>query len=133
PLALNQVGIAARVFDHVQAGLRTVGSTIDADLISVEVPKLRGALRKAVVVLPGFIGLGEDGATTLLGRGGSDYSALFLAHKLNANCVLVKDVDGIYSSDPATSATAPVRFAELKYETAFEVAGKLVQRKAIRF
>jgi homoserine dehydrogenase len=132
-LALNQVGIAARVFDHVQAGLRTVGSTIDADLISVEVPKLRSALRKAVVVLPGFIGLGENGATTLLGRGGSDYSALFLAHKLNANCVLVKDVDGIYSSDPATSATAPGRFAELKYETAFEVAGKLVQRKAIRF
>lgn len=132
-LALNQVGISARVFDHIQAGLRTVGSTIDADLISVEVPKLRGALRKAVVVLPGFIGLGENGTTTLLGRGGSDYSALFLAHRLNARCVLVKDVDGIYSSDPATSATTPVRFAELKYETALQVAGKLIQRKAIRF
>lgn len=132
-LALNEAGLPSRVFDAAQAGLLTVGSTIDADLISVDVPRLRAALRNAVVVLPGFVGLGENGAPTLLGRGGSDYSALFLAQRLNAKCVLVKDVDGIYSSDPATSSTAPLRFAELKYETALEVAGNLVQRKALRF
>lgn len=132
-LALNERGIPARVFDPAQAGLHTVGSTVDADLISVDVPALRGSLKRGVVVLPGFVGKGENGATTLLGRGGSDYTALFLARSIGARCVLLKDVDGIYTSDPATASVPSVRFAELRYETAAEVAGKLVQAKAIRF
>ena len=104
-LALNQAGIAARVLDPVQAGLRTVGGTLDADLIAVDAGRLNRELQKAVVVLPGFIGRGESGNTTLLGRGGSDLTALFLAHRLGGRCVLLKDVDGIYSSDPATAST----------------------------
>ncbi|MGH9957147.1 MAG: homoserine dehydrogenase, partial [Pyrinomonadaceae bacterium] len=132
-LALNRAGIPARVLDPAQAGLRTVGGTLDADLVAVDVARLRGELRKAVVILPGFIGRGENGNTTLLGRGGSDLSALFLAHRLRGQCVLLKDVDGIYSSDPATASTRPVRFAQLKYETAGQLAGSVVQPKALRF
>ena len=132
-LALNRAGIPARVLDAVQAGLRTVGGTLDADLIAVDAGRLNRELQKAVVVLPGFIGRGEGGNTTLLGRGGSDLTALFLAHRLGGRCVLLKDVDGIYSSDPATASTRPARFAQLKYETAIQLAGKLVQPKAIRF
>lgn len=132
-LTLNRAGIPAKVLDPAQAGLRTAGETMDADLIAVDVACLRGELRKAVVVLPGFIGRGENGNTTLLGRGGSDFSALFLAHRLRGHCVLLKDVDGIYASDPATATTPPVRFAQLKYETASQLAGCVVQPKAIRF
>ena len=132
-LALHRAGIPATVLDSAQAGLRTVGGTVDADLVAVDVARLRGELRKAVVVLPGFIGRGENGCTTLLGRGGSDLSALFLAHRLEGECVLLKDVDGIYASDPATAATRPVRFGELKYETAGKLSGNLIQPKAIRF
>jgi homoserine dehydrogenase len=132
-LALNRAGIPARVLDPAQAGLHTVGGTLDADLISVDVARLREELRQAVVVLPGFVGRGENGQTTLLGRGGSDLSALFLAHRLGGKCVLLKDVDGIYASDPATATARPVRFSELKYETASKVSNNLVQPKAIRF
>jgi len=132
-LALNRAGIPAKVLDPAQAGLRTAGGTMDADLIAVDVARLRGELRKAVVVLPGFIGRGENGNTTPLGRGGSDFSALFLAHRLRGQCILLKDVDGIYASDPAPATTRPVRFAELKYETASQLAGRVVQPKAIRF
>ena len=132
-LALNRTGIRAQVLDPAQAGLRTVGGTLDADLISVNVARLKGDLRSSVVVLPGFVGRGENGNTTLLGRGGSDLTALFIAHRLNAQCVLLKDVDGVYASDPAISTTRPLRFAELKFETALKVSNKLVQAKAIRF
>src|SRR6185503_6003175 len=132
-LALNRAGIPTRVLDPLQAGLRTVGGTLDADLIAVDAGRLNRESQKAVVVLPGFIGRGESGNTTLLGRGGSDLTALFLAHRLGGRCVLLKDVDGIYSSDPATATTRPARFAQLKYETALQLAGKLVQPKAIRF
>jgi len=132
-LALNRAGIPARVLDPVQAGLRTVGGMLEADLISVNVSRLRGDMRKAVVVLPGFVGRGENGNTTLLGRGGSDLTALFLAHRLEGKCVLVKDVDGIYASDPAVSINRPPRFAELKFETALKISNKLIQSKAVRF
>lgn len=90
-LALNRVGIPVRVLDPVQAGLRTVGAKLEADLVSVDSARLRTELRRAVVVLPGFVGRGDNGDTTLLGRGGSDLTALFLAHRLGARCVLVKD------------------------------------------
>jgi homoserine dehydrogenase len=132
-LALNRAGIPATVLDPAQAGLRTTGDALNADLVALDGERLRRELRDAIVVLPGFIGREENGNTTLLGRGGSDLSALFLAHRLGAQCVLLKDVDGIYASDPATATTRPVRFAEIKYETTSHLAGKLVQPKAIRF
>ncbi len=132
-LALNRAGIPARVLDPAQAGLRTAGGTLDADLISVDIARLRDELRNAVVVLPGFVGRGENGSTTLLGRGGSDLTALFLAHRLSGNCVLLKDVDGIYATDPASSTIPPLRFKEVRYETASRVSNSLVQPKAIGF
>jgi homoserine dehydrogenase len=57
---------------------------------------------------------------------------LFLAHQLNAHCVLVKDVDGVYTGDPAGTARAS-RFAQVSYETAIRLGGGVVQAKAVRF
>jgi homoserine dehydrogenase len=132
-LALNRAGIPARVLDAVQAGLRTVGGRLEADPIAVDTARLIAESRRAVVVLPGFVGRGEHGDTTLLGRGGSDYSALFLAHKLKGHCVLLKDVDGLYTSDPSSQTALSARFAQVSYETAARLGGGVVQQKAVRF
>jgi homoserine dehydrogenase len=43
----------------------------------------------------------------------------------------LKDVDGVYESDPAQRNTHPRRFAALDYEDALRVAGKLIQPKAV--
>jgi aspartate kinase len=54
-----------------------------------------------VPVVCGFLGRTEDGKTTTLGRGGSDTTAVVLGNILNAKeVVLIKDVQGVYSSDP---------------------------------
>jgi homoserine dehydrogenase len=132
-LALNKVGIPARLLDEVQAGLRTVGGGLDAAPIAVDAARLLSESRRAVVVLPGFVGRGDGGDKTLLGRGGSDLTALFLAHQLRASCVLVKDVDGLYTSDPACTTIRASRFAQASYETAARVGGAVVQPKALRF
>jgi homoserine dehydrogenase len=132
-LALSKAGIPARVLDAAQAGLRTFGSRLDADLVAVDSARLLSHARDGVVVLPGFVGRGEDGDTTLLGRGGSDYSALFLAHRLNACCVLLKDVDGLYTRDPADRTMPASRFARVSYDTALRLGGSLVQQKAVRY
>ncbi len=132
-LALGNAGVPAKMLDPAQAGLRTEGGTLDADLIAVDVVRLKRELREAVVVLPGFVGRCENGYTTLLGRGGSDFTAVFLASELDARCVLVKDVDGLYASDPAIPSAHRLRFAETTYETALDIGTKLVQSKAVRF
>ena len=132
-LALNRSGIPARVLDPVQAGLRTAGSKLDADPIAVDAARLLAESRRAVVVLPGFIGRDERGDTTLLGRGGSDFSALFLAHHLRGNCILLKDVAGLYTSDPACLTVRGSRFKQASYEAAMRLGGSVVQQKAVRF
>jgi homoserine dehydrogenase len=133
-LALNRAGINATVFDAERAGLATVGPTLDADLVSVNSANILASLRYGVVVLPGFVGRSQTGQTTLLGRGGSDLTALFLAQRLGGLCRLVKDVDGLYTSDPnANAATAVSRFSEVSYATARRVGGSIVQAKAVEF
>src|SRR5207302_3593223 len=132
-MALKRAGIPARIFDASEIGLRTVGSRLDAVPTAVDSARLASESRRGVVVMPGFVGRGESGDTTLLGRGGSDLTALFLAHRLSASCVLVKDVDGLYTSDPASIALRPSRFAQVSYETVARLGGPLVQLKAVRF
>ena len=86
------------------------------------------------MVLPGFVGKNRSGKTTLLGRGGSDLTALFLAQRLGGTCRLIKDVDGLYTSDPnSQSGPSAARFARVSYATAARVGGAVVQRKAIEF
>ncbi|PWT89517.1 MAG: aspartate kinase [Blastocatellia bacterium] len=132
-LSLNKFGIPAHVLDATQAGLRTSGDQLDGQLASVDVKALTEAAQHGVVVLPGFVGRNDAGAIALLGRGGSDYSALFLANQLSAHCVLLKDVDGLYTSDPSCNSQRAIRFARVSYDTAARLGGELVQQKAIRF
>lgn len=52
-------------------------------------------------IVTGFIGATEQGVTTTLGRGGSDYSAAILGACLDADEVYIwTDVDGILTADP---------------------------------
>jgi homoserine dehydrogenase len=132
-LALQRAGIPAKVFDAAKAGLRTTGSATDAELIALDTERLRLELPHFVIVLPGFVGRDDENRTTLLGRGGSDFTAAFVAHKIGGRCLLIKDVDGLYVSDPAKSSKRPGRFREVTYETAHLIGSPLIQTKAIKF
>jgi homoserine dehydrogenase len=132
-LQLNKVGIPARLLDEVQAKLRTVGGGTDAIPVAVDTARVLSESRRAVVVMPGFVGRDENGDRTILGRGGSDLTALFLAQQLKAHCVLVKDVDGLYTSDPGCTSGRASRFAQASYETTIRLGGRVVQGKAVRF
>ena len=74
------------------------------------------------IVTQGFIGADEQGATTTLGRGGSDYSAALLAEALKASAVEIwTDVAGIYTTDPRLAPNArPI--AEISFNEAAEMA-----------
>lgn len=52
-------------------------------------------------VVTGFFGASESGATTTLGRGGSDFSASILGNALRADEIWIwTDVDGVMTADP---------------------------------
>ncbi len=55
----------------------------------------------SVVVMGGFIGSTEDGVTTTLGRGGSDYTASIVGAGIAAEEIQIwTDVDGMLTADP---------------------------------
>ncbi len=134
-LHLERAGIPVRLLDVRQVGFVTRGPVLDAEPADVRADVLARALDEApVAVLPGFIGTDEHGQTTLLGRGGSDLTALFLAQRLGAGrCRLLKDVDGLFERDPAGGGPLPRNFAEISWQDALRLDPRVIQPKGVRF
>lgn len=132
-LALKRAGVPSKLLTPQQVGILTTGDPLDAVPVAANVERIRKELEDSVVIVSGFAGIGAEGDLTLLGRGGTDYTAIFLAQQLNARCVLLKDVDGMYESNPSNILLKPRRFASASYKTAARIASGLVQRKAVLF
>lgn len=134
-IACDVVGLDARIAGARQLSLHAGGPVDDAHPESINREALQEALSTHdVVIVPGFVALGASGEPVLLGRGGSDLTAVCVARALVLDEVtLVKDVDGVYDRDPAVAGTAARRFHILDWSTAREVAGKLLQPKSIDY
>mgnify|MGYP000265307533 CR=1 FL=1 len=130
-LALERSGIPSAVVDPHEMDLRAEGEALDANLTGLDKARVLARFEKVdVIVAPGFFGEGADGPVTL-GRGGTDLTAVEFAHWLGADRVrLIKDVDGVYTDDPAKVANAK-RLDQLDYDEAAKVSRGLVQDKAI--
>ena len=75
-----------------------------------------------VPVMGGFIASNEDGITTTLGRGGSDFTAALVGGALTADAIEIwTDVDGIMTSDPRVCPDA-FRVKVISFEEAAELA-----------
>ena len=78
--------------------------------------------RNRIPVMGGFIGRTENGATTTLGRNGSDYSAAIVGAAVGAEEVQIwTDVDGLLTCDPRFVRGARV-IDLLSHEEAAELA-----------
>ena len=87
-------------------------------LISSRVEAAPGVL----CILQGFIGSTTSGATTTLGRGGSDYTATIVGAALRAEEVQIwTDVTGIMTSDPRIVENART-IPQISYREAAELA-----------
>lgn len=133
-LALAARGVRAEGLGASRLPILTRGALNDAEPVAIDTARLRAALERSdVVVFPGFVGVDLTGATSLLGRGGSDLSALFLGHALgDADVCLVKDVDGVYPADPRTNSGIEA-YDEMEWSEARRVGGEIVQGKAVDF
>ena len=77
---------------------------------------------KQLTILPGFIASDQQGETTTLGRGGSDYTAAILAAALGAKVLEIwTDVDGFMTADPKIVPKA-YTVECMSYEEAMELS-----------
>jgi aspartate kinase len=88
-----------------------------------------------IPVLGGFVGATASGATTTLGRGGSDYSAALIGAALSASEIQIwTDVTGVLTADPRVVPTAQT-IQSLSYGEAAELAyfgAKVLHPKTIQ-
>jgi diaminopimelate decarboxylase/aspartate kinase len=128
---LRESGLDVRFLD-ARAVLRSIDPPeardatrfLQATLSDDPDPALEAELRDGpeVVVTQGFIARTPDGATCLLGRGGSDTSAaLFAARVMAARCEIWTDVPGMFSANPRQVPDARL-LRRLGYGEAQEVA-----------
>lgn len=134
-IALVQAFINAHVLTADELGLRTIGPLHDAEPDDVDLARLVSCLRAHdVTVVPGFAGTDREGHPSLLGRGGSDLTALFLADRLGAEEVrLVKDVDGVYLEDPNKGGADSEALVTTTWSEVERIGNGVVQPKALRF
>ena len=136
-MLLCQAGLPIATLDY--SFLKTVGSPLDAQPVDIDMACFDKAFEQSpIVVVPGFVGVDQTtGRTTLLGRGGSDLSALFCAYIMKAkSCQLLKDVNGVYDKDPKQISGSDLethRFETINFTDAAQFSGKVIQKKALSF
>ena len=99
---LTGLGAPAQAMTGLQAGITTDEEYGDAEIVDVDPAPVRALLARGIVpVVTGFQGGTRTHATTTLGRGGSDLTAVALGDALGAASVdIYTDVSGVMTADP---------------------------------
>lgn len=122
-LAVQELGVKARSFTGAQVGIITDAFHTKARILGVNGECIKKALAEGnVVIVAGFQGKTDSGEITTLGRGGSDLTAVALAHALKAEyCEIYTDVDGIFTADPRVVEDAR-KIEQISYDEILELA-----------
>jgi len=126
--ALRDLKLKARHLTGGEAGLITDATFGEArplmDITSQRVENRLSKLMKQgeIPVVTGYIAETQEGVTTTLGRGGSDYTATILGVALKVDEIWIwTDVDGLMTADPKIEASART-LKTISYVEAMELA-----------
>jgi len=136
-IALKERGLKARSWLGSQVRICTDSVHCKARIAEVETHKLEADLAAGTIpVVAGFQGVDADGQVTTFGRGGSDTTAVALAAALAAaECQILTDVDGVYTTDPRMVPKAR-RLARVTFEEMLELASlgsRVLQIRSVQF
>jgi aspartate kinase len=125
--ALSDAGLKSQHFTGGEAGIVTDSNYGEAGLLMNVTKyqtqkKIEPLLKEgAVPVVTGYIAATQDGETTTLGRGGSDYTATIIGAALAADEVWIwTDVNGLMTSDPKIVSSAKT-ISQLSFQEATEL------------
>ena len=133
-MACERSGILTQFRSAYEIGLIADGEHLNANPVAIKPDVLlRDLERVNLVVVPGYVAENAEGEPVLLGRGGSDLTAVYIAKALDVPVRLYKDVDAIYDADPATVGDAAKPYQSLAWDEAMKIAFPVVQGKAMRY
>ena len=132
-MALDAAGVPADSFTGNQAGFETDDNYGNSKIVSVDPHRVRDSVDKGrVAVVAGAQGMSADNNVTFLGRGGSDTTAVALAHGLGADaCELYTDVSGVFTTDPRVCPTAK-RMESISFDELLEMTAVGCPKPAMR-
>jgi len=132
-MAICATGVEAESFTGAQAGFMTDGMHRDAKIVDVRPARIVEALAAGrVAVVGGAQGVAPTDDETFLGRGGSDTTAVALAHALGAeSCELYTDVTGVFTSDPRVVDDAR-RMDRISFDELLEMTANGCPKPAMR-
>ncbi|MFP5254721.1 MAG: aspartate kinase [Acidimicrobiia bacterium] len=133
-MALHDLGVPADSFTGSQAGFITDSAHTNAKITELRPDRLRAALAAGrTPVVGGAQGVsGDSRDVTFLGRGGSDTTAVALAHALEADsCELYTDVSGVFTADPRLVETAR-RMKAISFDEMLEMTANGCPKPAMR-
>jgi aspartate kinase len=132
-MAIWDRGIEAQSFTGSQAGFLTDSTHRNAKIVDVKPDRVVEALEAGrVAVVGGAQGASPERNATFLGRGGSDTTAVALAHALGADsCELYTDVTGVFTSDPRIVDDAR-RIDRISFDELLEMTANGCPKPAMR-
>jgi len=133
-MAIKDLGHEAISLTGSQAGIVTDRVHTKAKIVEVRARRIHEALdADKIVLVAGFQGVSGDSLdVTTLGRGGSDTTAVALAHGIGADaCEIYTDVEGIFTSDPRIVPGARKLHA-VSYDEMLEMAASGAKVMALR-
>ena len=132
-MALADRGVPAESLTGSQAGFLTDTTHQNARILEIRPDRVRAAISEGrVPVVAGSQGVSTDRDVTFLGRGGSDTTAVALAHVLDADaCELYTDVSGVFTADPRVVHRAR-RIGRLSYDEMLEMTATGCPKPAMR-
>ena len=132
-MALHGAGVPAESFTGSQAGFVTDTNHTNARIVEVRPDRIRAAIAEGKVpVVGGAQGVSTAKDVTFLGRGGSDTTAVALAHALEAGvCELYTDVPGVFTADPRLVPRAR-RISRISFDELLEMCACGCPKPAMR-
>jgi aspartate kinase len=132
-MALHSLGVEADSFTGSQAGFITDTDHGNAKIVELRPERVLCALEKGrLPVVGGSQGVSVERDVTFLGRGGSDTTAVALAHALGAEaCELYTDVSGVFTADPRLVPRAR-RMAHVSFDELLEMTASGCPKPAMR-
>jgi aspartate kinase len=132
-MAIHRLGYEAVSLTGSQAGILTDTVHTKARILEITPGRVQKAMDQGKIVLvAGFQGVSTEKDVTTLGRGGSDTTAVALAHALSADvCEIYTDVDGVYTANPSLVAKAR-KIGLISYDEMLEMAAAGAQVLAVR-
>jgi aspartate kinase len=132
-MAICDLDIDAESFTGSQAGILTDSTHRNAKIVDVKPARIIQALAAGrVAVVGGAQGVSPEHNVTFLGRGGSDTTAVALAHALGAeSCELYTDVSGVFTSDPRVVDDAR-RIDRISFDELLEMTANGCPKPAMR-